>query len=247
MKRFLPIALAFLLAASPAGSGTMPLLGAGKAAAGGAAPTVSFVAGTNSNSGSGTATRTYASVNIGNPAYIATRRVIAIVGGGTTGRTLSSCTINAVACDTVTTLTDASNSMSMYVGSAVVTSGTTGVTVAMTYSSTEFNNNGLITYNVDNSLLSSPTPVTANVSNTSVTSATEAVAVLSGGFIILAQMRSGGTAATITSSDAGITSDQTSFNMITGHVSNVAASAASNAAVGWTTAANSNLALLAYR
>lgn len=211
-------------------------------------PTLTFVGVYGSPTGSATDTRGW-TVDIGNPAYIGTRRVIAIMLGCSSGRNLNSALINGVTAGPLTTVDDPSgNGLGCQIASAVVTAGTTSVPVSFTLDSADFAAQYLAIFIVDDTLLSSPTPTTTfnNAAAASVTSNAASRAVLAGGSLILANIRSGGSSPTLSVNDAGLAVDFDAGGRLFAHASNLSA-ATYNETVSWTTAAFTGLTLIAYR
>ena len=136
--------------------------------------------------GSGS-TRTSATVNIGNPAYIATRRVIlACSTNAMANGPISSGTINGITAN-IDLDYEPANADAVHIFSAVVTSGTTNVTVTLNFPGTQFSNDACEVYNVDNSLLNSTTANTGTGTSASTTSlATSSISTSAGGFIVAA-------------------------------------------------------------
>lgn len=213
-------------------------------------PVVSFVAAVSAtNSGS---TFTTSTANIGNPAYIATRRVIVFIVGGGSGVTLVSGVINGVAADTVTTLGTGGNLDGTWIMSAVVPSGTTSITVTSTMSGAVFGAASFCIYNVDNGLLNSPTPVAGYVENLSATTGTATANSLSGGFILSGQAGSSGiSGSSITAASETYTLDALNVNASgrnsCAHVNGVAANTPSSVTWSWTTATNNGTSIAAFR
>jgi len=97
--------------------------------------------------------------------------------------------------------------------SAVVPSGTTGVSVSFTDSAANFGTPHLVVYTVDNSLLSSPTsPVTnwCNDSSGGHTLFSCTVNTLSGGILYATNFWGGTAGTTLTASTAGLATDYSS-------------------------------------
>lgn len=198
-------------------------------------PTVSFVS---TYSDTGSDPQHGGTISIGNPAYIATRRVILLAAYGFNLPSLpvSACTINGVACD-VATVTADSNGVQVALLSAVVPTGTTGVSATWTFANQIFANQPFAVYTVDNSLLSNPTsPVLAHKSNATagITTDNTSVATLTGGFILSAAFVGGiATPPTVTSSTAGIADDYSLNAIEYGHANGTGASGASSATWVW--------------
>ena len=128
-------------------------------------PPVPTYIGESAATGSST-TFTASTADIGNPSYIATRRVIVIASGSNFGQTATSATINGVSATIHLNGTTSTANTSIIVFSAVVPSGTTGVTIVLNMTGTLFGGADMHVYTVDNSLLLSTTPTTgANSTN----------------------------------------------------------------------------------
>lgn len=128
-------------------------------------PVPSYVA---TATGSHTGSVQSATMSIGNPAYIATRRVMLVVTGACGGNSIvsgSGTTINGVNA-TIDVQIEAGSGGGACCAelSAVVTSGTTSVPIQVTYSGTT-GDAAFGTFTVDNSTLQSTTPSVGSASN----------------------------------------------------------------------------------
>lgn len=217
-------------------------------------PVVSFVAATLGSTAS--ATVTVASANIGNPAYISTRRVIVFIVGGSHANTLvqGSCLINGVTPDTVSPAIGAAGTGvdGVWTMSAVVPTGTTGVSVSAVFSGNMFGNIVFAIYNVDNTLLNSPIPVTGYTEVASATTGTATANSLAGGFILSGETSTNGVGSgynvsaaseTYVSDAAGIAGE-----ISVAHANAVSANSPSSVTWSWTTAtAQTGIAIAAFR
>lgn len=216
-----------------------------------ALPILTFVS-SSATTGSGGTTFTTTTADIGNPAYIGTRRVLIMISGGQLGRTLSSCTVNGVSCDasSIADMNCGSSNDMVHTASALVPSGTTGVTITLVFSNTVFVNPRIGIYNVDNSLLNSFVPVTHCDTAAGATSLSGAVATLAGGVIASAiYTTNNANAPSITSSDAGLIVDFASAAVASafGHANGTPASAASNTTWGWLGSSSATMGSVALR
>lgn len=165
------------LAITPAFAGSMLLLGAG-----GSRPLPAPVFVGNGPLSNSSGTWTSSTVNIG--AAYSTRRVIVMaVSGLSSGRTITSGSINGVA---ATTCLDSTRSTQEWAGciTAVVPTGTTNVTVTFTMSNTLFGPAQYAVYTVDDSSLLSSTPQTGTAGTASGTSVAPTVSQTAGGFVL---------------------------------------------------------------
>jgi hypothetical protein len=175
------------------------------------------------------------------------------VGAGASPQAATGASFNggAIAADVFQVIgTTPTDTMNVYLISAVVPTGTTA-TVTLTYGSTTFSSARFAAYTVDTTTLSSKTPVTSaqavTVAGTSVTAqvpiATAGSSILAGAIVGFG----GGSGGSITSSDAGLSNDGGIGNFIVGSANNVGVSAASHVTVGWTGASDTLLALAVLR
>ena len=223
---------------------------------GAAAPTVTYV-GSYASAGAGTDTIT-ATISIGNPSYISTRRVICVVSGGSANsfpQINASSTINGVAVDQVTSLSASSGggptgSNCVEFVSASVPSGTTSVAFSLKYSATVFTSPRIIVYIVDESLLSSAVPATgrdANNGTTGLNTATVDTTTKAGGFILAGVWAGGGAGPSITSSTETYTTDYSSSANMGASVNGISSNASNSVSTQAPPAGgNSILALAAY-
>jgi hypothetical protein len=226
--RALAVLLSLWLAIAPAVAGQMSLLGAGKAG-GSAPPTVSYVG---SFAGSSTTNTVTATVDIGNPSYIATRRVIIAVLGGSSATTPVSGTINGQAFDQLTALSSSCTNINcVEFVSAPVSSGTTSVAFSLTYSATLFTSPRVLTFTVDDSLLSSKFPVASFVQNSGTSglvTTTVNTTTKVGGFIVAGNWCGGGAGPSITASTETYTTDYSSSAYLGAHVNGISSNASSS-------------------
>lgn len=217
-----------------------------------APPTFTFVS-TVIPTGSGTATISTASADIGTAS--ASRRVYVILAGGLGGggRTIvnGSSTINGVTVDFSGNSATLSDNDSFWWASAVVPTGTTGVTVSLGFGGTFFGGPVMGIYTVDDGTLLSKTP-TLGSTDVSVAALTgsAAVATLASGSIISSIYTSSGTGAeTISASDAGLSTDAANINNSAGfgHANATPASASSNVTWTWTTSSKAGICNFAFR
>jgi hypothetical protein len=213
-------------------------------------PTFTFVS-TVVPTGAGTSTISTAAANIGTAD--ANRRVYIIMAGGLGSRTLTngSSTINGVTVTEGGKSTQLNNNNSFYWASAVVPSGTTGVTVSLVFSAAQFGAPVFGIYTVDNTTLISPTP-TLGVGDISAgaTTGSAVVATTASGSIISAITTSSGTSAqTISTSDASLSVDASNINAVAGfgHANATPASASSNVTWTWTTSSTAGICNFAFR
>lgn len=231
-------------------SGGLQFPGPGTAHGSASPPAVTYV-GSFAGAGSGTATIT-ATIDIGNPSYIATRRVIAIMAGGSGATTPSSGTINGVALDQMTALSSSCSALNcVEFVSAQVTSGTTSVAFSLTYSGTVFTNPQVIVYTVDNSLLSSITPTTGyteNLSGTGTNTTTVNTTTKAGGFILAGVWAGGGAGPSITASTETYTTDYSNSAHMGAHANSITSNASNSVSTQAPPAGgNSGLGLAAWR
>lgn len=164
MRKILALVVVVALCLAPVGAQAWWQSVAQQSVSSAALPSPTFVAG--GAFANSTGTWTSSTVNIDNPAYIATRRVIVIARAGNgSGRTVTGVLINGV---TATVHMDSSRASTEWVGcaSAVVSSGTTNVNVTFTMSGTLFDTANYAVYIVDNSTLLSTTPVVGTAATT---------------------------------------------------------------------------------
>lgn len=215
-----------------------------------ALPVVSFasvIAATNSGS-----TFTTAVADIGNPAYIATRRVIvAVVGGGNATIVQAGSTINSVAVDSAVTVGTNGSLAGMWIMSAVVPSGTTSITITAQMSGSIFGASSFYIYNVDNTLLNSITPVTGFTTTASTTTGTATANSLSGGFILAGLAAAGGatTGVSITASTETYVTDAINNNSRNScaHSNGVGTNTPSSVTWSWTSANIAGVGIAAFR
>lgn len=233
------------------------MLGAIAPAAAQSALGLTFVAAATGPSGSGTATRTWAAAAIGNPSFLATRRVIIGFANASSGLTVSSCTIATIACDRIDNVGTGSSLIAF--ASAVVPTGTTG-DIAITFSGTDTAASKIVVYLTDNSLLYSTSPVVSaplSVANTTATpGGHHLVNGFKGGFAISILNPSGSTG-TVPISGSGGTTSASASSFSSSHFTIPQFSWASSgvpAATGpvteqwaWTTPVNATLAVAAWR
>lgn len=201
-----------------------------------ALPVVTYISNI-ATSGVGTANfTTGAAANIGTA--VATRRVILVAAGGQPTRTLTACTINGVNCDasSIVNLTSGTSLDLFSSGSAVVASGTTGVTITLTFSSSVFTAPQIGIYTVNDTLLSSITPVTGYNEVTSGLTNPATVTTLVGGFVITSIYIQGAGSGSGVSGTESYTPDALDVNINPdvsfGHANGVSANASSN--ITWT-------------
>ena len=174
-----------------------------------------------------------AGVPIGNPAYIATRRVIVVLEG--TGSAGWHCLGGTMGSATIDQFTDngytAVGSDVVEIMSAVVTSGTT-VTVTVNYSGTPGFVQRMFVYICDNSRMTAPSsPVTAKdekTDGTDINSVTFNTTGMANGFIVCGIWAGGGAGPTITSSTDPSTQDYSSSSYMVQHATIVTATASFN-------------------
>ena len=174
-----------------------------------------------------------ASVPIGNPAYIATRRVIVVLEGVSSNGW--HCLGGSIGAATIDQFTDngytAAGSDIVEIMSAVVTSGTTA-TVTVNYSGNPVGLQRLYVYICDNSRMTAPTsPVTMKDEKTDgsdVNSITFNTSALANGFIICGVWAGGGAGPTITSSTDPSTTDISDSAYMAAHINAITATASYN-------------------
>ncbi len=199
-----------------------------------AAPTVTYV-GSVSMSNFGSGPFSASTFDIGNPSYISTRRVIIAMNGGSDSAVPTSATINGVSADYLSTL---SNSCGAYSPgcvdfvSAVVPSGTTGITVSVSVAQPINTIAVWSVYIVDNSLLSSPTsPVTSingNNGGTGVVTTTVNTTTKTGGFIIAGEWCGGGAGPSITASTETYTTNYSNSAHLSAHANSITSNASNS-------------------
>lgn len=217
-------------------------------------PLVSFI----SNSTPSTAsnpTYTTASSNIGTAS--ATRRVIVAVSGGfpSPGRAITGFNINGVdqtdPTAVITNIPGASSTNGAFFVSAVVPTGTTGVSVSVTFTTTQFGSVGFAIYTVDNSLLTSSTPTTGfNDPGSSRTTGSVTVSATAGGFIITSMESVAGTTGNnISASTETFTLDAAASNGANSyaHANGIATNASSSVTWSWTGSSVAGLCAGAWR
>lgn len=191
---------------------------------------------------------TLTGVSVGNPIFILTRRVYITVVSltQTVSAVLSGSTIGGVACDVAQTIGN-TNGVSLLVYSAVLTSGITANANLVTSAGLTLGRCRI--YTADNSLISTPTPVSSySLITGGITTLQANVATLAGGAMLFASAAPGISAQSITASDSGMTQDDVFNVSLAGHSSNVAASAANHVTESWTTAASTGaIGLMAIR
>lgn len=135
-------------------------------------------------------TYTWTGVDIGNPAWIATRRVIAVIMTQNQYQPLTGVTVNGVFSLTIHGSAWANSTGSdpgVAIASGLVTSGTSSVNVTATYGGTAFTSPVVVIYIVDDSQLVSGTPsIGSNTSVPSVLTLTGSFTEAVGGFDIAA-------------------------------------------------------------
>ena len=211
----------------------------------GGIPVVTYIAENGSTSGSGTTTITWSSVNIGTA--FSTRRIIIAQPAATSGLTLVSCTIAGISCDVVNNQSTGATLIA-FASANIGNTGGSSTTVVLVYSNSNFNAISLWVWSVDNSLLSSATPVvgsnvdTANTTNSATTTASANGFVIS---VFTATAAAG--AVSINSSTAGITQDgSTVSNAAVGHANGTGSGSSS---ITWNSGNSvvSNVAIAAWR
>lgn len=221
-------------------------------AASAALPAPTFVAGGTLANSSGTWTS--ATVNIGNPAYIGTRRVIVMAASANSaGRTIVSGAGTVINTVQATVHMDSTRSGTEWVGciSAVVPSGTTNVTVTFTMSNTLFATALYAVYIVDESTLLSNVPTVGTAATTAGgTSLAPTISQTINGFVLGATSWSNGSAKTGSSSgspDAVTQNFSDGANYI--FASNLTASATTTETVttSWTGSFSAISQLIAWR
>jgi hypothetical protein len=225
--------------------GSMSLMGVGRTGAA-APPTTTFqstgaTAGTN-----GTATP-WTATGVGIGTSSATRRVIVIAAGGAGAPSVASGTIDGgggpIAFSTPV-VGGANQPISIM--SAVVPVGTTA-TIVLTMTGAFFGASDLLIYTVDNSLLSSPTPVTS-FSDAASATISGSVANLAGGFELVAQKWTAGgvSAATNSASSPALSTDVPGSNFFALSANGIPAGTGT-ATNTWSGAVSSSLMMAAFR
>ena len=172
-------------------------------------------------------------VPIGNPTYIATRRVIVVLEGVSSNGW--HCLGGSIGASTIDQFTDngytSAGSDVVEILSAVVTSGTTA-TVTVNFGGNPVGLQRIYVYTADNSRMIDPThPVTArdeNTSGTDVNSVTFNTSALANGFIICGIWAGGGSGPTITSSTDAFTTDVSTSAYMAAHANGITATTTYN-------------------
>lgn len=131
-------------------------------------------------------TLTTASANLGTTSGFTTRRIIATVSAVDSfgGTTMNSATINGVSA-TIHDQVELGSGPFAAILSADVPTGTTGVTITMTFSGSVFGGGATAIYSVDDALLVSTTPSTGkNTASAVTTVSTTAITQSVGGFVV---------------------------------------------------------------
>jgi len=184
-------------------------------------------------------------VSIGNPSYIATRRVIVFMGG-LNDVSLTSGTINGVTATIHIAGVTAGSSSWMAAMSAVVTSGTS-VTISLT-TSVGAGQPTLFVYTIDNSLLASTTPQ-VGTNNTSTGTSLSATYSQTTGGCLTGFAASQTPAPSLAFSSPAYTTDQTfgSVNDLVGNFTPVPTTGTGTTTVTWTGTADVALGVLEWQ
>jgi hypothetical protein len=222
-------------------SAQMPMTGAGLGSPKPSTPpTITYIGLSSGPSGAGTSTYTWTGVSLGTGG--ANRRIF-FAFAFVNNTSVTSATIDGVACDVISTFGSADSNSIILITAPTHNSDTTG-TVVVNFSGGAFEGSGGLVWNLANdSLLSSTTPVTNYVAGGS-TSAVATVNTLSGGFLIAVFNNFGLSGPSLSSSSPTITVDNTPLG---GGHANGLSSGTATATWSYTGGPSGSLLLAAYR
>jgi hypothetical protein len=187
--------------------------------------------------GVGSTTLTATAAPIGNPTYLATRRVLVVQNGGAGGGCfITGGSIGGVALDQYTGEGNiATQNDAVDVFSAVVPTGTTA-TIVVNFNATLFGSPHFMVFNADNSLMSAVDNIgnnpklgqQENGSGTGLNTATVNTTTKAGGFILAGAWVGGGAGPSITSSTETYTIDYSSSANMVCHANAITSNAANS-------------------